>query len=245
MYKNLKNAYYQKENYNYIEKVDIPIYIIAYNNLYYVKNMVKQLEKYTKNINIIDNKSTYPKLLKYYEEEYKYNLIKMPKNYGYLVYMNELYKELPEKFIITDPDLQLNPKLPMNFISELDRLSEKYKVWKVGFALDISDHEKMFPEKDYVGNKSIYEWESQFWKNKKEENIYIAPIDSTFCLCNKKYYKNNVYNPSIRIAGDYIVKHLPWYIDTWKNYPKDELDYYIKNNNSSTITKYLKKIKKY
>jgi len=220
---------------------DIPIYIIAYNNLYYVKNMIKQLEKYTKNINIIDNNSTYLKLLNYYEDEYNYNLIKMPENYGYLVYLNQLYEILPEKFIITDPDLELNPNLPYNFIDELDIISEKYKIWKVGFAIDIFDNSKIFYEKDYFNNKSIYEHESQFWENKIEENIYVAPIDTTFCLCNKKYYKNDSFTPSLRIAGNYTTKHLPWYIENWKKIPKDEIEFYIKNNNSSTILNIIKK----
>jgi hypothetical protein len=221
--------------------MNIPVYIIAYNNLYYVKKMVNQLEKYTKNINIIDNKSTYQELLDYYENEYKYVLIKMPKNCGHIVYLKEFFYQLPEKFIITDPDLELNPELPNNFIAEMDKISEKYKVWKVGFALDISDHDKMFPDKDYLDGYSIYDFESQYWKEEIEKNIYVGGIDTTFCLCNKKYLKNSQYVPALRMAGNFTAKHLPWYIDNWKNFPQSEIDFYDKNNISSTIMKLVKR----
>lgn len=219
----------------------IPIYIIAYNNLYFVRHMVEQLEKYTKDIHIIDNASTFPKLLEYYRTEYKYDLIQMDKNYGSAIHVNGMYSRLPDKFIITDPDLELNKDLPMNFIEELDMLSEKYKMWKVGFALDISDFDKMFQDSDYMFGRSIYDFESQYWTNKVGENLYNAPIDTTFCLCNKKYFGNQ-WTPAMRVAGNYTAKHLQWYKETWMNYPRDELDYYNKSNISSIILKFVNRM---
>lgn len=201
--------------------------------------MVNQLEKYTKDIHIIDNASTYPKLLEYYENEYKYDLIRMDKNYGHNVYLDKMYDELPIKFIITDPDLELNKDLPINFIEELDKLSEKYKKWKVGVALDISEKDKIFSNNDYMFGKSIYDFESKYWTNKIGENLYDAQIDTTLCLCNKKYYINLPYSPAIRVSDNYTAKHLPWYKEIWQNYPKDEFEYYKNNNTSSTILKLL------
>ena len=48
------------------------VVIISYNQYTYVSKMVKQLEKYTNDIVIIDNKSSFPLLLDYYENDYKY-----------------------------------------------------------------------------------------------------------------------------------------------------------------------------
>lgn len=53
----------------------------------------------------------------------------------------DLYNYLPEKFILTDPDLEFNENLPSNFIDILVDISENYQCYKVGFALDISDSE--------------------------------------------------------------------------------------------------------
>ena len=101
--------YGQREGRNY----QIPIYIIAYNNLFHVKNMVNQLEIYTTNIHIIDNCSTYQPLLDYYATEYKYDLMKMDRNYGHLVIYRPVWVQIPKIFGMTDPDLQLNPDLPL------------------------------------------------------------------------------------------------------------------------------------
>jgi FkbM family methyltransferase len=38
--------------------------------------------------------------------------------------------------------------------------------------------------------------------------MYFSCIDTTFCLFNKNYTE-----PCIRIAGDFTMKHLPWYVD--------------------------------
>lgn len=39
--------------------------------------------------------------------------------------------------------------------------------------------------------------------------MYYSDIDTTFCLFNKKYKDGS----HIRIAGDFTMKHLPWYIN--------------------------------
>lgn len=214
----------------------IPVYIIAFNNLHHVKNFVEQLEKFTANIHIIDNCSTYPKLLEYYKNDYKYNLIKMDRNYGHEVYM-KLYDELPEQFIISDPDLQLNENTPEDFIDQLALLSEKYKIWKTGLALDISQPE-LFINGIYHAGKTIKEWESQFWTKQEDDvdyEVYDAHTDTTFCLCNKKYYQASLFT-AIRIADNFTCKHLPWYKSHWKEYPTDEIKFY-KEGHCSTMMK--------
>ena len=49
------------------------------------------------------------------------------------------FKKLPKVFCVTDPDLQLNAKMPLNFTDRLLAVSEKYKMGKVGLALDIAE----------------------------------------------------------------------------------------------------------
>ena len=83
------NLLFFELNNNITEKVykkNITAVIIGFNQYTYIKNMVKQLEKYTNDIVIIDNNSTHPELIDYYKNDYKYTLLKMDKNYGYKVY---------------------------------------------------------------------------------------------------------------------------------------------------------------
>lgn len=211
----------------------VPVYLIVYNLYYFVKNSIEQLKKYTKNIHIIDNKSTYPKLLDYYDEEYEFFLHKMEKNCGHLVWKKEMYYTFPQYFIISDPDLEYNKNLPDNFIDILKNVSNQYKKGKVGFALDISDSHLFYSDKDYCEGTSIENWEKRFWLRKIEHpqyELYNAPIDTTFCLVNKEFEE---VNNAIRIAGNFTCKHIPWYKNWYKNLEKDELDFYINKNISS------------
>ena len=103
-----------------------------------------------------------------------------------------IYDSLPDKYILTDADLELNENIPTNFIEILSELSDKYNTSKIGFALDISDFDKMFQNK-YFQNMDIYDWEKKFWQNKindEKYELYEASIDTTFCLMNKK----NIFN---------------------------------------------------
>ena len=87
--------------------MDIPIIIIAYNNYTYVKNMIKQLEnlKFT-NIHIIDNNSSYTKLIEFYKTLSNIHIHYMEHNYGPRVLFNPIkqsfYDSLPNYFILTN-----------------------------------------------------------------------------------------------------------------------------------------------
>ena len=215
----------------------IPIFIISYNQYTFVKSTVEQLQKFSSNINIIDNKSTYPPLVEYLKSiENDVNVIYMDQNYGHTVYMrDEIVKLGGDKYIITDPDLLFNPKLPQNFIDTLSTLSDQYEVGKVGFALDITNNiNHNINASD--NKKSIVDWESQFWVNKidhPEYEIYNADIDTTFVLINTKYYKPGSYS-AIRVAGDFTCVHKPWVIGYENELLDGELNYYRNNNISST-----------
>jgi len=194
--------------------MDVPIVVVSYNNHKYVENTLKQIfslnENYYKNIVIMDNCSSDPKTIEYLNAV-DVKVIRNSTNDG--PWINDLknvrvYNSLPEKFILTDPDLELNPLLPRNFIDILVELSNKYQCAKVGFALDISNFDEMYQFEYHVG-KTIYEWEKQFWENKIDDNeyeLYRASIDTTFCLVNKRFRMGE-----IRVAGNFTAKHLPWY----------------------------------
>lgn len=219
------------KNKGLLVKSQMPAIIIAYNQYTYITNMVKQLEKYTTDIIIVDNKSDYAPLLKYYENEYKYTLLKQTVNRGHKVcYDKYIQLVAGSMHIITDPDLSFNPKLPDDFIKHLVDISIKYKSYKVGFALlhkaadirtDVRCH-----------NQTITQWENDFWINRIADDnyeLYWAPIDTTFFLIN-----TTVGGPHIRIAGDYTCIHMPWHTD-FKKYLKDgEYNAYLKNNKSTS-----------
>jgi hypothetical protein len=146
----------------------------------------------------------------------------------------KLKETLPDIYILSDPDLELNPNMPYNFSDIFLEISEKHKAYKVGSALDLSDSDKFIQCDNYTNGKNIYDWESQFWENPISDTnyeLYDAGIDTTFTLINNKYQ-----NKQIRIAGDFTAKHLPWYNGFLKKHiPKDEFEAWKEGNNSSSI----------
>jgi len=222
--------------------MDIPIVVICYNNYKYVENTIKQIFKinkhYFNNIKILDNCSNCIDTINYLKTV-NCKVIHNNVNSGPWIsekYNQLVYDLLPDKFILTDPDLGFNENIPHNFIDILSALSDTYNCNKIGFALDIKDFEKMYQNNNYANHcstdYSIYEWEIRFWSNKiihDTYELYDAEIDTTFCLINKMY--NNCKH--IRIAGDFTAKHLPWYIN---NTIYNHYDNYMLNKKTTTIS---------
>jgi len=226
----------------------IPIIIICFNNYKYIDNTIKQLcninQEHLESVIIMDNCSVCKKTKEYLKNT-PCKVIYNEKNHGPWVNSSKnsnIYNQMPEKFILTDADLQFNPNLPKNFIEILSELSDKYKCSKIGFALDISDFNKMIKGL-YFRGLTIYDWEKRFWNTKQDDKnyeLYKADIDTTFCLLNKKNEKNNF---SIRIAGDFLAKHIPWYVEN-KILDAEDLDTLYSHSLYSTSGKMYKTINK-
>ena len=223
--------------------MNIPIIIVCYNNYKYVENTLLQIKKinkkYYENIRILNNTSNCVDTINFL------NFVDVPiihtENKGPWISKecnNHIYNSLPDKFILTDPDLKLNEHIPSNFIDILSNLSDTYKIHKIGLALDISDYNKMYTS--YYTNYTIYTWEIQNWQQKINDSVYElyhAGIDTTFCLINKNYTTNTV-----RIAGNFTAKHLPWYID---NEIYNVYENYLQTTKTTTISSIAYIIKEY
>lgn len=224
-----------RDNAGILLKKNMPAIIIGYNQYTYIKNMVAQLEKYTSDIIVVDNNSTFPLLLDYYKNDFKYTLLKQKINYGHgVVGCDFVQKLVGDMYIMTDPDLQFNAKLPDDFIKTFVDISNHFGAGRVGFALCI-DAPDLRTDVSYHG-LSIKQWESNFWKRRlyfpqrPTLELYDAAIDTTFCLCNRKS-KNRT---DIRVAGNYTCLHLPWHKDFKKQLAPGEYEAYQQSNVSST-----------
>ena len=75
----------------------------------------------------------------------------------------------------------------------------------------------------------IWEWESQFWVNRidtlpEASPVYLADIDTTFALYNKKFFSRDRFYRAVRVAGNYTSFHLPWYKDNGMK-PQEDSQY--------------------
>ena len=73
----------------------------------------------------MDNHSDCPETIKYLDNLTKIKVIRNQTNNGPVVsnlHNRHVFDKLPEKYILTDPDLEFNPNLPSNFIELLSQL---------------------------------------------------------------------------------------------------------------------------
>lgn len=203
-----------------------PVYVPSFNNPTYVVKMLRQLFRYRfNNITIVDSGSNYSKMkdvLGKLDSDCVCNVVRLSRNMGprHIVKSCEFYDSLPELFCLTDPDIAFNENLPVDFMRQLTDLTDYFKIGKAGFALSLKHRSRMKHDK-YLNSKQmgpthIWEWESQFWRYKlgrlpDGSEVFDAPIDTTFALYNKKYFKPDRFFDAVRVSGNFESEHTPWY----------------------------------
>lgn len=212
----------------------VPLIIPTFNNPTFTKNFVEQsINVGFKNIQIYDNNSNYPEMLKLLQKlDSTCEVIRLQKNYGphYILRTPDVYQSLPDLFCLSDPDVEYSKSLPENFLEILLEVSEKYQVGKVGFAMEVPKQEEFLNPFMNLDDKlwKMEDWENQFWNNKigniQGNDIYNATLDTHFALYNKKYFDPQDRYKAIRVAGKLTSKHLGLYKNTIV--PKEEEDFY-------------------
>jgi hypothetical protein len=227
-----------KEALQTIPANEVPILIPVFNLCTYADSMVRQLlSRGITSFIVCDNASTYPPMVEYLDNLSKtQRVVRFTENLGprCLAEFPQLFVFLPAYFIITDPDLILNPNLPPDFIDKMKDVIDAHNVSKAGFALDIYETGHKF-----FNTSQVQQLEGKNWENKVPQlstcildDMYRAPLDTTFCLFKKSQYIREFFSigfgltatSSLRIAGRFTCEHMGW----WENQPvpKDELDYY-------------------
>lgn len=214
----------------------IPIIIISFNQLFYLKQLVDSLQsRGYHNIVIVDNHSDYPPLLDYFDSiEDSVKIYRLQKNLGHRVFWKvpEIYEQYRGGyFAVTDPDVVPREDCPDDFMLQFKKILDRnLLIKKVGFSLELDDIPESHPHK-----QTIVEWEMQFWKNKDKEGNYKAIIDTTFALYRpeKGFFKWTAFFRGIRTQRPYTAKHGGWYLDP-KNLTDEQRYYFSKANSSST-----------
>jgi len=207
-------------------KDNIPVLIISYNNGVYVNNIVLSFNKIGITPIVIDNASNDKEtktILTKLSTQQKIYIVNSRKNFGHFVgLLDPIYNLLPKYFGYTDPDLQINPDLPKDFIEQLKKITDTYKVFKAGFALDLLEEEECISVMQSINKTkpfsfkkffSVREYEARFWRipiKHNTLNLFYAPIDSTFAIYNKENFTGDFYD-AIRVGGNFSAIHLPWF----------------------------------
>lgn len=198
------------------DATNLPIYIINFNRLSYLKKMIATLEKYGLcNIHIIDNVSTYPPMVDYLAKT-PYKVHYMDQNYGHMVFfIADEFKNVRENdyYVLTDPDVIAIDECPPDFMDYFYFILQRFpKFNKVGFSLKLDDISGSAEAKELM-----IKWENQFYKKKInifKPYLYDSALDTTFAMYRpQKDWKSKDFYKAIRIGYPYEARHLPWYKD--------------------------------
>ena len=209
----------------------IPIIINNFNRLDCLQKLIKALEErgYT-DIHILDNLSTYPPLLAWYET-CPYDVIRLDRNIGYrAIWLSGVYERFKRSFYVyTDSDVVPDENCPEDFMKRFMNVLRKYpRCLKVGFGLRIDD----LPD-HYAQKEAVLANEGRFWKEPLGDGLYKAQIDTTFALYRPYCYgPANDHHLMIRTGAPYVARHLPWYADSAQLSEEDR--YYIQTTRQST-----------
>ena len=199
----------------------IPIIINNFNRLESLVRLLDWLEAAGMiNIHILDNDSSYPPLLDFYNNTH-YAVVRLNANLGHrALWRTSAYWRLCRSyFVYTDPDVVPNEECPYDAVYQfLVKLREYKDVDKVGFGLRIDDLPACYKYK-----KEVMEWEQRFWKREREPGLFEAKIDTTFALY-RPFSMARAGAPALRTGFPYVARHWPWYADS--NNPSDEDRYY-------------------
>jgi glycosyltransferase involved in cell wall biosynthesis len=193
---------------------DVPVFIISYNRLPYLRSLMGWLEKncFT-NIIVVDNASSYPPLLAYLDS-LPYRIVRLKENLGHLaVWKCGLFADILDTsyFIVADQDDIPCEECPEDAVMQFyNHLLEYPRISKCGFSLRIDDIPPSYPMRS-----SVLGCESQYWvKPLSDGSGFFAPIETTFAL-----YRPGIgpdfpgWHDGIRLAPPYVARHLPWYED--------------------------------
>ena len=212
-----------------IEWRKIPVYICNRNRLDAgFRRLVEWLLSIgMESVNVIDNQSTYPPLLKYYEEMGdKIHVLRQDVNLGPRGFwqIKAYHKNIATPYIYTDCDLVPAADCPDDVIAVM--LAKLTKVEppeanggrKVGVSLRIDNLPDHFCKKDLV-----VKWEQKFWDESRrfdEQSLY-ADVDTTFAMYHPRQDFTYI---GLRLDKPRSFEHVPWYSDESK--PTDEDVYY-------------------
>lgn len=105
-----------KNDGNILKNLGMPIYIIPQGELLAIKNTVNQIEKYSKNIHIIDTCTSNDNLFsEYYDTQYNYFLEKINVDFNFPLTKQQIQYNFPHIFAITTANSKFDLTMPLDF----------------------------------------------------------------------------------------------------------------------------------
>lgn len=200
-----------------------PIFIICRDRATSLGRLVEWLEHAGHDrIWLVDNASTYPPLLDYYDRT-PHHVVRLSENHGRFAPWSAgvVQREAAnEWYVVTDPDVVPAEACPPDAVDLFRRVLDRYPGYvKADFGLRIDD----LPDR-YAHADEVRRWEAQWWHRRFDRGprLYHAQIDTTFALY-RPFTDDFEFQlgPSIRTGEPYVARHEPWYGDSRNPTPED------------------------
>ncbi|GGF51839.1 hypothetical protein GCM10011519_27340 [Marmoricola endophyticus] len=181
------------------------------------------------NIVLVDNASTYPPLLRFYERTH-HRVVRLGANLGHHAawdagLVDSVAGRKP--YVVTDPDV-VPEEAAHGAVRTFIRLLNRHPTYvKVGFGLRIDD----LPDQ-YAGKQDVLDWEASAWQHAIGPEVFHAPIDTTFAVYRPSV-RAPTLGPAIRTGGRLVARHEPWYVDSAR---LDEEERYYRDHARADVT---------
>lgn len=224
------------------------VYINNHDYLTWPRAMADILAKQGHEPIFVDNASTYEPLLRYYDEECEYEVVRLGWNWGHTApwrYIDAITLNR-EAYVVTDPDLDISG-IPSDWEFALKEGLVRYLgAPKCGFSLDETRVPSKNPSWIEDGFYKYPDGNPRVWGRRLPGSMchfFDYPVDTTFAM----YRKGNGWSQASGIRTDrpYTARHLPWHIvldvdpkeDTLQIPMDDEIYYYFTHANASSLTR--------
>lgn len=211
-----------------VTRQKLPVIIICRDLLSDLISLVQWFEATGhENLILLDNDSTYPPLLEYFEAT-PHAVIRLEANLGHRSpWLSGLVEKLgpATPFVVTDPDVLPDPAAPADSFEYFQELLLRHRNFdKAGFGLHIDDLPSCYPH-----SAEVIAWETPFWQKEIAPAVFAAHLDTTLAL-HRPGTPHKV-TEALRTGRPYMARHLPWYRDPFR--PDEETAYYLKHRDDA------------
>lgn len=189
-----------------------PIFILNFNQVSFLRRQIAWLLRsgYT-DITVLDNHSTYPPLLGYYDEMLaggKIKVVRRDSNEHKRIVWEKHLQDHQGPFVLTTSDVVPDSCCPADVVAHLAaQLDANPQLYKAGLGLRIDN----IPE-HYAHRHDVLVKQREYWRIPAAMGVFLADIDFTFSL-----YRGGSefsYGPAVRTGWPYLARHEPWYSDS-------------------------------
>jgi hypothetical protein len=192
-----------------------PIFVTNFNNLDRgFKRLLTWLRRAGyEHVAVIDNASTWPPLLEFYEHLLEVQVMRLAENLGpYAFWHLGLHTRQLVPFVVTDPDVVPAVTCPHDLVGRLHEALSTLpsSPVKVGPSLRVDNLPACYNHRE-----EVLAWEKQFWQRPTEDGrAYEALLDTTFALYRPGSKAWPPEGTHYRLAPPYSMEHIPWYEDS-------------------------------